>query len=810
MSTHHCSRVRADGRHLRVADEVFHVRGVTYGGFAARRDGAAFPEHAVLKRDLVAIAEAGLTTVRTYDPVPDDFLDLAGELSLRVLAGLHHHDWRMEPRAGRAARRRVRDAGRQAVDAALESYAGDPRILALVVGNEYPCDVVRLHGAGAVADGLADLVSRCHAGDPELLVTYGNFPTTEFLDVEGQDLVCYNVFLDEAPRLRAYLRHLRVVAGDRPLVVGELGVPALVHGETAQAASLAAQLPIVDETGCAGATVFSWTDEWSVAGKPVQGWGFGLTDTARRPRPGLEVVSRWAAAGLADLRPAWPRVSVLVCAYNAEKTIDECLASLLRCGYPDFEVLVCDDGSTDRTAEIAARYPFRLLSLPHAGLSCARNAGLDAATGEIIAYLDSDAACHPDWLHHLVLSFDDARVAATGGPNLPCPGAGIVERAVALSPGAPTEVLIGDDRAEHVPGCNMAYRREALRAVGGFRPAYTAAGDDVDVCWKLLDEGRQIAFAGAAQVYHHRRDTVTGYLRQQRGYGRAERMLSGAHPHRFNRLGQARWSGFVYGGARIAARMLRPVVYHGYAGTAPYQPVARRRAEAAAQYGGVLLPLTLPPVVAGLLIMPVSSWALPVVATAVVAVLGYALLVATTLAVPDGEPRPVALRLLVAALHVLQPFVRLWGRLRGRPLSGPPPQGSTWSGDRLTWLRLLEDDLRARRCAVRRSSPFSTWDVAATVGPFLTARIVTAVLWRWQPAHRVRWSLRLTLPLLLAVLSVLAVVDLAVAAAGAGAAGVALGCEALLLGRRVRAGLAHTTRQVAPTASPRRASGEPT
>jgi hypothetical protein len=52
-------------------------------------------------------------------------------------------------------------------------------------------------------------------------------------------------------------------------------------------------------------------------------------------------------------------------------------------------------------------------------------------------------------------------------------------------------------------------------------------------------------------------------------------MLTGAHPQRFNRLGQARWSGFIYGGASILPSLLRPVVYHGYLGSAPFQPVAR-------------------------------------------------------------------------------------------------------------------------------------------------------------------------------------------------------------------------------------------
>ncbi len=78
-------------------------------------------------------------------------------------------------------------------------------------------------------------------------------------------------------------------------------------------------------------------------------------------------------------------------------------------------------------------------------------------------------------------------------------------------------MLIGDDRAEHVAGYNMAFRRDRLREMGGFDAVYTAAGDDVDVCWKLLDAGHEIRFSAAAQVFHRRRGTVGGYLRQQRG-----------------------------------------------------------------------------------------------------------------------------------------------------------------------------------------------------------------------------------------------------------------------------------------------------
>ena len=67
-----------------------------------------------------------------------------------------------------------------------------------------------------------------------------------------------------------------------------------VHGREAQAESLAWQLDLVTDTGCAGACVFSWTDDWAVNDQPVDGWGFGLTSAHRRPKPALEIVSRWA------------------------------------------------------------------------------------------------------------------------------------------------------------------------------------------------------------------------------------------------------------------------------------------------------------------------------------------------------------------------------------------------------------------------------------------------------------------------------------------------------------------------------------
>lgn len=805
-------RATTDGKFLSLGGRPFRVRGATYGSFRPRLDGELFPETWQVKRDLADMAEAGLNTVRTYTLPPEDVLEVAEELGLRLIVGLHYEDWRYEAEPGRRAHRRVLEAGRRAVADAMERLAGRESVLAVAVGNEVPGDVIRVHGIPQVERTLAALVEEVHAADPGMLATYVNFPTTEYLEVGGQDLFCFNVFLEEPERLRAYVRRLQIVSGDLPLVITELGLAADVHGEEAQAESLEWQLREVDEAGCAGATVFSWTDEWGVDGRPVDGWGFGLTDSERRPKPALEMVSRWTSRGVRDLRESWPRISVVVCAYNEERHIEDCLESLMACDYPGFEVIVCDDGSTDRTAEIARRHPFRVLELEHAGLSAARNAGVAAASGEVVAFLDADAACHPEWPYHLALSLESESVVATGGPNLPDRGAGLVERAVAASPGGPVEVLLSDDRAEHVPGCNMAYRKEALEAIGGFDEVYTSAGDDVDVCWKLRDRGWEIAFSATARIRHHRRDTVRGYLRQQRGYGRSERLVAARHPWRFNRLGQARWKGFIYGGLRAPRRWLRPVIYHGPMGTAPYQGVVRRRSEEAMGWAGALLPLAVPVALLGALSF-LSLWWLAGPAVALLAVLGYGAAAAVGARPARHEPHPVRFRLLVGLMSAIQPFVRTLGRLTGPRAVGRagPRSRSTgaaatdvqttsramapeWAGDRERLLRHFQRELEGRRCRVRRGGSYDEWDLEAVVGPFWRARIASAVLWGWTPSWRVVMRPRLQLLPTLAAASLVAAFRPWIGLGLAGVLLLALVIEAGWLRHQVRSGIAATTR----------------
>ena len=256
--------------------------------------------------------------------------------------------------------------------------------------------------------------------------------------------------------------------------------------------------------------------------------------------------------GTCPPRPAkMPMVSVVICAYNAERTMRPCLESLKKLDYPNFEVVIVDDGSRDRTAEISMDFPeFRLIRQANKGLSFARNVGMHAARGEIIAYTDSDCVVDPHWLTLMVRSMTENNFDGCGGPNYAPHEDGWVEASCAASPGAPCHVLIAEDRAEHLAGCNMVFTKAALTKVGGFDTQFTAAGDDVDICWRMLDAGLTLGFSPAAFVWHFRRNTIKAYYGQQRGYGRAEAMLYPLYSERFNVMGQIAWRGTIPGIAR--------------------------------------------------------------------------------------------------------------------------------------------------------------------------------------------------------------------------------------------------------------------
>ena len=570
-------QVRPLGKFFCLNSEKFFIKGVTYGPFALSRKGVPFPEGPTVELDFALMSELGVNSFRTFTPAPKWLLDKAASYGLRVITGI---PWAQHISFLDSSRTRAEI--RNTIVQSVRASRGHPAALAHLVGNEIPPEIVRWYGAKRIRGFLRELVDVAKTTDPDVLVSYANFPSTEYLETDFTDFLAFNVYLHREEDFRRYLFHLLNLAGDRPLVLTEIGMDSIREGLKSQARFLSQQLSASFEMGIAGAVIFSWTDDWhafsGAEGFQVDDWAFGLVERNRQKKPSFWAVKNFYDGSLPPALPSYPKVSVIVCAYNGERTMDHCLASLETLNYPNYEVVVVNDGSTDRTREIAERYAnIRLINQENQGLSAARNVGLEAATGEIIAYTDCDCMADPDWLTHLVARFLSSDFGAVGGPNLPPPDSSLVANCVAVSPGAPTHVLLDDEVAEHIPGCNMAFRREALEAINGFDPVFRAAGDDVDLCWRLQNKGYTIGFSAAAVVWHFRRNTVRDYIKQQQGYGKAEALLFFKHPSRFNVLGQSRWFGRIYGDLSSFLASRQPRIYTGVFGRGLFQTLYQPR-----------------------------------------------------------------------------------------------------------------------------------------------------------------------------------------------------------------------------------------
>ena len=458
-------KVRPFGRSFCLNSEKFFLKGVTYGPFALSRNGAPFPEAATIEIDFALMSELGVNSFRTFTPAPNWLLDKAAAYGLRVITGIpwaQHISFLDSSRTRAEIRNTIADS--------VRASKQHPAVLAHLVGNEIPPEIVRWYGAKRIRRFLRELVDVAKTTDPDVLVSYANFPSTEYLDTDFTDFLAFNVYLHREEDFRRYLFHLLNLAGERPLVLTEIGMDSIREGLKPQAEALSRQLGASFEMGVAGTVIFSWTDDWhafsGAEGFQVDDWAFGLVERSRRKKPAFWAVKNFYDGPLPPALPRYPKVSVIVCAYNGERTIDRCLASLETLNYPNYEVVVVNDGSTDGTREIAERYAYiRLINQENQGLSAARNVGLRAARGDIIAYTDCDCMADPDWLTHLVARFLSSDFGAVGGPNLPPPDSSLVANCVAVSPGGPTHVLLDDEVAEHIPGCNMAFRREALEAI---------------------------------------------------------------------------------------------------------------------------------------------------------------------------------------------------------------------------------------------------------------------------------------------------------------------------------------------------------
>ena len=240
-------------------------------------------------------------------------------------------------------------------------------------------------------------------------------------------------------------------------------------------------------------------------------------------------------------------VSVIIPAYNASATIGQALNALSRqnCFQP-FEVIVVDDGSSDKTAEIVASFPsVRYIRQDNAGPAAARNHGARLAQGEYLAFTDSDCIPHEDWISQLMSGFSQPHVGVVAGSY------GIANPKSRLARGIHKEILwrhqhLMPDFPNSFGSYNFCVRKNVFDAVGGFNTAYrTASGEDNDLSYKITGSGWRIYFERKAFVDHYHPTRVVKYLKEQFRHGFWRLKMYMDHPRMMRGDGYTYWKDII-------------------------------------------------------------------------------------------------------------------------------------------------------------------------------------------------------------------------------------------------------------------------
>jgi glycosyltransferase involved in cell wall biosynthesis len=233
-----------------------------------------------------------------------------------------------------------------------------------------------------------------------------------------------------------------------------------------------------------------------------------------------------------------PNVSVIVPIFNGETDVPDLIDCLHRQTYPiaQVEYVLVDNGSHDRTLQqlqtAAHSTALRLQIVTETTIQssyAARNTGICAATGEILAFTDADCRPEPDWLLQLMQPFVDAKVGLTAGEIVALPGTSVLERYADRHETLSQKHTLTHSFRPYGQTANLAVRRLVLEQVGLFRP-YLTTGGDADLCWRVLQsEQWQIQFAEQSIVRHRHRSTLGALYSQWQRYGCSNRYLYELH-----------------------------------------------------------------------------------------------------------------------------------------------------------------------------------------------------------------------------------------------------------------------------------------
>jgi mycofactocin glycosyltransferase len=262
------------------------------------------------------------------------------------------------------------------------------------------------------------------------------------------------------------------------------------------------------------------------------------------------VMEQLASKGFVErIRPAsqtratLPTVSIVIPVKDRADELQRCLESIARIDYPkeNLQLIVVDDGSRDMSAEVARQHGALVVASGGTGRgpAAARNVGARAASGDILAFIDSDCTASTGWLAELAPVFEDQAMAAVGGQVDGMCTESAVDRyeAVMSSLSIGTRERIGNKGEDtfYLPSCNLLVRRTVFLNVNGFNDSMHV-GEDVDLTWRLRDKGWTIAYLPAGRILHEHRSSIRSFMSRRFDYGTSEGTLQQLHPRRHKQM----------------------------------------------------------------------------------------------------------------------------------------------------------------------------------------------------------------------------------------------------------------------------------
>ena len=208
------------------------------------------------------------------------------------------------------------------------------------------------------------------------------------------------------------------------------------------------------------------------------------------------------------------KASVIIPAYNAEKTIGRCLSSLSQQSFKDFETIVVDDGSRDGTAAVVKQFPkVKLVQQKNAGPATARNKGASQARGEYLIFLDSDCVANSNWLKEMAAPLKDNGIAGVQG-KYKNKRKELIARLTHLEIEERYEKMARHKYIDFMGSYSAAYRKSVFQEMKGFDTSFPmASGEDTDLSFRISRAGYKMVFNPRAFVYHFHPISLKRYLK---------------------------------------------------------------------------------------------------------------------------------------------------------------------------------------------------------------------------------------------------------------------------------------------------------